>query len=138
MNDRTTGDVRWSLWAVGIIAVVWNAMGCINFLSQMDAEAVAAMPEAYRTLVEGRPAWATVAFAVAVFGGVAGGVLLLLKSSAAYPVFVASLLGAVGAQLPLLGMADFPVDAVVGGLMQVVVGAFLVGYSRHRARGSGS
>ena len=105
-------------------------MGCINFLSQMNAEAVSAMPEAYRAIVEGRPTWATVAFAIAVFGGVLGGLLLLLKKSAAYYVFIASLLGGVGAQLPFVGMVGFPVEALVGGLMQLVVGAALVWYSR--------
>lgn len=136
MNDRAVGGIHWSFWLVGAVAVVWNAMGCVNFLSQMNAEAVSAMPESYRAIVEARPAWATVAFAVAVFGGVLGGLLLLLKKSAAYYVFVASLIGAVGAQLPFLGMVGFPAAALVGGLMQLVVGAFLVWYSR-RAEGKG-
>jgi hypothetical protein len=129
-SNETVGGVHWSFWAIGAVAVVWNVMGCMNFLSQMNAEAVSAMPEAYRAVVEGRPAWATVAFAIAVFGGVLGGLLLLLKKSAAYYVFVASLVGAVGAQLPFLGMVGFPVEALVGGLMQLVVGAALVWYSR--------
>jgi uncharacterized membrane protein YvlD (DUF360 family) len=45
-------------------------------------------------------------------------------------VFVASLLGAVGAQIPFLGMADFPIEALIGGLMQLVVTAFLIWYSK--------
>ena len=96
----------------------------MNFLSQMNAETVAAMPESYRAIVEARPAWATAAFATAVFGGALGGVLLLVRRSAAYYVFIASLLGAVGAQIPVLGVADFPFEAMIGGLMQLVVGRF--------------
>jgi VIT1/CCC1 family predicted Fe2+/Mn2+ transporter len=75
-----------------------------------------------------------VSFAIAVFGGVLGGLLLLLKKSAAFYVFIASLLGAFGAQLPFLGMVlgktGFPIEALVGGLMQLLVGALLVWYSR--------
>lgn len=130
MNDKTVGGVHWSLWVVGAVAVVWNVMGCINFVSQMNPESVSALPESYRAIVEGRPAWATVAFAIAVFGGVLGGLLLLLRKSASFHVFLASLIGAVVAQLPFLGMEGFPFAALVGGLMQLVVGAFFVWYSR--------
>ena len=66
----------------------------------------------------------------AIFGGALGGLLLLLRKLAAYHVFVASLLGAVGAQIPFLGMADFPIEALIGGLMQLVVTAFLIWYSK--------
>ncbi len=134
MNDETVGGVHWSFWAIGAVALIFNVMGCINFFSQMNAEAVAGMPEAYRAIVESRPAWATGAFAIAVFGGALGGLLLLLRKSAAYYVFIASLLGAVAAQIPFLGMAGFPIEALVGGLMQLVVGAFLVWYAKWAER----
>ena len=136
MNDKTVGGVHWSFWAIGAAALIWNVLGCMNFFSQMNAEAVAGMPESYREIVESRPAWATGAFAIAVFGGALGGLLLLLRKSAAYHVFVASLLGAVGAQIPFLGMADFPIEALIGGLMQLVVTAFLIWYSK-RAESKG-
>lgn len=138
MADETDGGVHWSFWAIGVIAVVFHLMGCLNFLSQMNAESVASMPEAYRAIVEGRPAWATVAFAVAVFGGALGGVLLLRRRSAAYYVFIASLVGAIAAQIPILGVPDFPFEALVGGLMQVVVGAFLVWYAQWAGRKYGA
>jgi hypothetical protein len=136
MNDmnKNVHAVHRSFWVVGAVALIWNALGCINFFSQMNAGTVAAMPESYRMIVEDRPAWATVAFAIAVFGGALGGLLLLLRKSAAYYVFIASLLGAVAAQVPFLGMADFPVEALIGGLMQLVVGAFLIWYSRQIQR----
>ena len=130
MNDETVVGVHWSFWAIGAVGLVFNLMGCMNFFSQMDADMVASMPEAYRAIVESRPAWATGAFAVAVFGGALGGILLLLRKSAAYYVFIASLVGAVAAQIPFLGMAGFPIEALVGGLMQLVVGAFLVWYAK--------
>jgi len=136
MNDKLVGRVHWSFWAIGALALIWNVLGCINFFSQMNADMVSAMPEPYRAIVESRPPWATGAFAVAVFGGVLGALLLLLRKSATYYVFIASLLGALGAQLPLLGMSGFPVQALIGGLTQLVVTVFLIGYTRraeHRA-----
>ncbi len=134
MNNENVDGVHWSFWAIGAVALIFNGLGCMNFLSQMNAETVAAMPESYRAIVEARPAWATGAFAIAVFGGALGGLLLLVRRSAAYYVFIASLLGAVGAQIPVLGMADFPFEAMIGGLMQLVVGAFLIWYSRRAER----
>jgi hypothetical protein len=134
MNENTVGRVHWSFWAIGAVALIFNVMGCINFLSQMNAEGVAALPQQYRAIVEARPAWATVVFAIAVFGGALGGILLLLRKSAAFYVFVASLFGAVTAQIPFLGTTGFPVEALIGGLIQVLVTVFLIWYAKRAER----
>ena len=128
--------VHWSFWILGAAALVFNLLGCVNFISQMNADFVARMPDAYRSMIETRPQWATAAFAIAVFGGALGCGLLLLRKSVAYPVFVVSLLGAIGVQLPVLGMAGFPVEAHVGWAVQVLVTGFMIWYAR-RARHKG-
>jgi hypothetical protein len=135
MNDKTIGGVHWSFWAIGAVALIWNVMGVINFFVQMNAGALAAMPEAQRAIVEGRPAWATGAFAIAVFGGALGCLLLLLRKSAAYYLFIASLLGVIVQMIPYLGMAgstiDFgPFEISMFILMPLVVAAFLIWYSK--------
>ena len=127
MSDKTVSSVPWSFWTIGVVALVWNLMGVLNFVSQMSADAVAAMPEPYRVMIEGRPMWATVAFAVAVFGGSLGCVLLLMRRSAAYYLFIASLVGAVMQMPPHLGVAS----AAIGGGAFLRVGAFLIWYSKH-------
>lgn len=134
MNDKTVGGIHWSFWVIGAVGLVFNIMGCMNLFSQMNADMVASMPEAYRAIIESRPAWVTGAFAIAVFGGALGAILLLFRKSTAYYVFIASLVGAILAQLPILGIADFPVGALIGGLSQVVVGAFLIWYSQWSER----
>jgi len=136
MSDKyeIAGRVHWSFWAIGGVTLIFNLAGVTNFIAQMDADTVAAMPDAYRTIVEGRPAWGTAAFAVAVFGGALGCLLLLLRRPAAFPAFTASLIGAVAAQVPFVGMAGFPPAALVGGLSQVVVTAFLLWYSQWTER----
>src|SRR3990172_13059980 len=92
MNDETVGGVHWSFWAIGAVALIWNVMGVINFFVQMNADTLASYPESHRAIVEGRPAWATGGFAIAVFGGAVGCLLLLLRKSAATYLFIASLL----------------------------------------------
>ncbi len=135
MNDETVGGVHWSFWAIGAVALIWNVMGVINFFVQMNANALAAMPESHRAIVEGRPAWATGGFAIAVFGGALGCLLLLLRKSAAYYLLIASLLGVIVQLIHTLGIAsstiDFsPFDILMIILMPLVVAAFLIWYSK--------
>jgi hypothetical protein len=130
MNEKTGVSIHWSFWVIGLVGLIFNLMGCMNYISQMNAGNVASLPDAYRAIVESRPAWGTGAFAIAVFGGSLGCILFLLRKSVAFYVFVVALIGAVAAQIPFLGMAEFPIAAWIGWLSQFVVGAFLVWYSR--------
>ena len=129
MSDSKADSGQKILWTIGTIALFFNLLGCMNFFSQMNADSVAAMPVAYRVIVETRPAWATAAFAIAVFGGAVAAIFLLLRKSVSMYVFGASLIGAIVAQLPLVLMAGVPAGALVGGLGQVLVTAFLAWYS---------
>lgn len=133
MKDETAGGVHWSFWTIGVVALLWNVMGVINFIGQMNAGTLAAMPESERAIIAGRPAWATGAFALAVFGGALGCLLLLLRKSAAYYLLIASLLGVIVQTIPYLGMAGstiapFEVSMII--LMPLAVAAFLIWYSK--------
>ncbi len=136
MNEKTVVGVHWSFWVIGAVGLIFNLAGCMNYISQMNADIVASMPDVYRAIVESRPAWGTAAFAIAVFGGALGCLLLLLRKSVTVYVFVASLVATVIAQIPFLGMAGFPVEAWFGWLSQLAVGAFFIGYSTW-SRGKG-
>ena len=130
MNDEKVGGVHWSFWAIGAVALIWNVMGVINYFVQMNPDVLAAYRESERAIIEGRPAWATGAFAIAVFGGALGCLLLLLRKSAAYYVFIASLLGVIVQMIPYLGMANVQVEVWMGSLLSLVVAAFLIWYSK--------
>ncbi|MCH8334971.1 MAG: hypothetical protein IIC61_03670 [Proteobacteria bacterium] len=135
MNDKTVGGVHWSFWAIGAVALIWNVLGSVNFLVQMNADMVAAMPETARAIIGGRPAWATGSFAIAVFGGAVGGLLLLFRKSAAYYLFIASLLGTIVTMIHTIRIASSTIDfslfeIVVMILMPLVVAAFLIWYSK--------
>lgn len=136
MNDRAAGGVHWSFWVIGAVALVWNVMGVINFFVQMNPDALAAYRESERAIIEGRPAWATGAFAMAVFGGALGSLLLLLRKPAAFYLFIASLLGVIGTIIHTLGAGiDFSLGEILGIiLMPLVVAAFLIWYSRQSGR----
>jgi len=131
MNDETAGGVHWSFWIISVVALIFNVMGAINYFVQMNADSLASFPELYRPIIEGRPAWATAAFAIAVFGGSLGCLLLLLRKSAAFYVLIASLLGVIVSMMHIFGVAGFSSFEIwIGVLMQLVVTAFLIWYSK--------
>src|SRR5437660_332053 len=135
MNDETVGGVHWSFWAIGAVTLIWNVLGVINFFMQMNADALASFPESHRAIVVGRPAWATGAFAIAVFGGALGCLLLLLRKPAAYYLFIASLLGVIVQLIHTLGMARStiaygPAEISLYILMPLGLAVFLIWYSK--------
>lgn len=104
-------------------------MGSMNYFMQTNPEMVANYPEAAQSLIENRPLWATIAFAIAVFGGVLAEILLLLKKSVAYYIFVASFLGALITNIHTFQVTS-AIDIWVGSLMSLIIAAFLIWYSK--------
>tara|TARA_Y100000589_G_scaffold271041_1_gene263522 strand:- start:4722 stop:5144 length:423 start_codon:yes stop_codon:yes gene_type:complete len=77
------------------IMVVWNAMGVLAFVSQllMTPEMIAQLPEAQQETYKNIPTWSMVAYALAVFGGLLGSLMLALGKKLAFPLLVVSLAG---------------------------------------------
>jgi len=121
--------VHWSFWVICVVALIWNVMGSINFIMQMNPDMLAKYPEAAKSLVASRPSWATITFAFAVFGGVIGVILLILKKAAAYYLFLASLLGVILVNIHTLAVSS-ATNILVGSLMSLVVAVFLIWYTK--------
>lgn len=123
-------------WIVSGLLLAWNLLGVMAYVqeSTMSAEALGAMPDAQRALLQSRPAWATAAFAVAVFGGAAGCLMLLLRSRLAVPVLALSCVGVVAQMTHAFLIADsYAVYGPGGTIMPAMVLAisiFLVWYAR--------
>ncbi len=120
---------HWSFWVICIVALIWNLMGSINFFMQMNPDTVVGYSDAAQSLIASRPLWATVGFAIAVFGGVVGDVLLLLKNSVAFYLFVASFICVIVANIHTVRVSDSP-ELLIGSFMSLVVAAFLIWYSK--------
>ena len=135
MNDKAVTRVHWSFWLISAIALTWNVLGSVNFFMQMNPDMLDAYRESERAIIQGRPVWATAAFAVAVIVGALGGLLLLLRKSAAIYLFVASLIGVIVTMVHTLGVDyDFTLaEILVMVLMPFVVAALLVWYSKYAA-----
>jgi hypothetical protein len=123
-------------WIIGITALIWNLMGVYAYLTQayMTDEALAALPEAQRALYDNLPAWVTAAFAIAVFGGALGCILLLLRKKLATSILAVSLIAILVQMTYNLFMSKASEVYGPGGMimpvMVIVIGLFLVWYSK--------
>ncbi len=84
-------------WAAAILGLAWNAFGVVQYLGSVRATRESLLAQGLTpeqaVVMTGYPAWMTAVFAVGVFGGLLGTVLLLLRKGAAVPVFAVSLAG---------------------------------------------
>ena len=87
----------WHLWVVGVLSLLWNAMGAADYtLTELGNQAwleSAGMGPEEIAYIASFPAWAVAGWAIGVWSCLAGSVLLLLRSRHAYPAFVIALLG---------------------------------------------
>ena len=84
-----------SFWVISVIALLWNLMGVNAYIQQaFKTDSFKAMyNEEQLKMIAEAPAWATAAFAIAVFGGLLGCILLLRRKQIAKTVFIVSLIG---------------------------------------------
>lgn len=81
-------------WVVAVLALLWEAMGCFAYLRDvsMTAADIAALPDGQRQLYAAMPAWQAAVYAVAVWVGLSGAVMLLMRRAWARPLFIVSLI----------------------------------------------
>ena len=86
------GRAPWHLWLIGILALLWNGMGALDYtMTETRNQAyLKAMTPAQLEYIYGFPAWAVAAWALAVWGGVVACLLLLARKRLAVPVFIVS------------------------------------------------
>lgn len=91
------GRTPWHLWVIGVIALLWNAVGAFDYLmtETRNAAYMAKFTPEQLAFFYGIPAWAVAAWAIAVWGGVLGALLLLLRKRLAVWVFLISFAGLV-------------------------------------------
>lgn len=129
-----------SFWIVGVVALLWNLMGVYQFyLGNYELESLreSVSAEAF-SIMESLPMWYSIVFAVAVFSGVLGCVLVLMKKKFAIPVFAISLLTVLVVEIYwLLGTDIIQTSGYIAALMPMIVIAvaiFLYYYSKGAAR----
>ena len=144
MTDAANQPVKTPkhLWVVGLVAVLWNAIGVMDFtLTELKNEAYlkAFTPEQLACLA-GFPLWAVITWGAGVYGGFIGSILLLARQRWAVPVFLVSIIGAVLTSLYSHVLSDTMkkmgggTGAVIFSLVIIIIAILLWIYARAMTR----
>ena len=97
MNQVTRQPTPWHIWATGGLTLLWNAMGAADYtvthVGGADYLAKNGFGPEVIAYFDTLPLWATAGWAMGVWGGVLGSLLLLFRSRFAVLAFALSLLG---------------------------------------------
>lgn len=125
-----------SFWIIGVLTLIWNAIGSIAYLGQkfMTEDIKSAIHKDQLEIIQNTPAWATAAFAFAVWFGLLASIFLLIRKKWATNFFMISFAG-VFVQLiyNIFFSKAFEVygtAGVVQALITVSISIFLIWYSR--------
>ena len=132
-----------SYWIIAVIALIWNIMRVMSYLGQvyMTDDMKASMTPEQQELLANTPAWSTGLFAVAVFAGLLGSFLLLMRKKLATPVFLISLITV----LINMGYSFFATNqsevfgkmhGIVMPIMIIIIAVFLYMYSKKSGENS--
>jgi hypothetical protein len=133
-------NTPWHLWVTGTLALLWNCVGAFDYvMTQMrNASYLSSFTPEQLAYVDSFPKWVVATWALSVWGGVVGSILLLLRKRLAVPVFAISLAAMVPTFFYYYVLTDsLAVMGGVGGLLftgvVVVVGIALLVYARNLA-----
>lgn len=137
----TPQSTPWHLWLVGILGLLWNAMGAFDYLmteTQNESYMSRFTPEQLEFFY-GFPTWVVALWAIAVWGGVLGAILLLLRRRLAAPVLLVSFLAMIGTSIHNFFLANgLEIMGGMGFLFTALIFLFaliLWLYARAMARG---
>lgn len=141
MTD-TTFKTPWHLWAVGMLAVLFNGVGAFDHAMKLAQGAAylesAGMTPAQIAYYQELPAWMQLVWATGVWSAMLGSVFILARRHWAFPVFAVSL---TAFALNLFYMYILSAGGAIMGppmmIASVVITAFLVfflWYARAMAR----
>ena len=90
------------IWIVGILALLWNGFGCYDYFmtrtsgaAYIDSMMHTDQGSAIMAYINGFPIWVSAAWGFGVWGGLAGSILLVMRSRHAVAAFAVSAIGAV-------------------------------------------
>jgi hypothetical protein len=87
-NESTTNKPPVWFWIVSVLALLWNGAGVYQYLQQAyntDSFKAMCTPEQLEVYAN-LPSWYTAVFAIAVFGGFLGCLMLLFRKKIAYTI----------------------------------------------------
>lgn len=146
MTNGQAAGTPWHLWVIGVVALLFNAFGCYDYYMSQTANrayiesAVGGMGidvDAALEYFANFPLWMDFIWAIGVWGGLLGAVLLLLRNKLAYPVWAVSLVALVISNIygfiePIPGITD-PTPTYIAIATIFVIMLLLTFYARNMA-----
>lgn len=122
-------------WIVSILALFWNFMGVFSYLTQvyMTDEVLNALPAEDQELLTNLPAWVTAAYAIAVFSGFFGSLVLLFRKKLAETLFTLSFIAVLVQQAYYFFLQDYITlsgQNIILPLVIIIISGFLMWYSK--------
>ena len=92
-SPAATPVVPRHLWVVGVLSLLWNSVGAFDYLMTQtrNASYLSAFTPEQLAYFQAFPSWVVATWALSVWGGVLGSILLLLRRRLALTVFGVSL-----------------------------------------------
>lgn len=124
-------------WVIAIVALLWNVMGVISYLGQklMTPEMLGKLPQEQQDMYNQMPMWATAAFAIAVWGGLAASISMVVRKKWANQLFILSFVGIVVQMVYNVFISNALEVYGPGGLVMPVMilafGLLFIFYSKH-------
>ena len=127
-------------WIIGLVSLIWNLMGVFQYLQQayMTDSFKEMYTEEQLNMITDSPSWATAAFAIAVFAGAIGSLLLLLRKKIAKSVLILSLMGVLVQMyhnfFVIDSMAIYGPGAIAMPIMVIGFAIFLIWYADYATK----
>jgi hypothetical protein len=139
-GSRARGKAPVHLWVVGVLALLWNAIGAFDYLAtQVELKFYLQQftPEQL-SYFYGFPAWAVSGWAFGVWGAFVGSIGLLLRRKWSVWAFAVSIAGMVVSSLYTFGLSEgVKIMGTGGAIFTAVIWAvaiFLLIYARAQAK----
>ncbi len=110
---------RWYMVAA-IGSVLFMLVGCGGYLLEVTADPQA-LPVDQRAALLARPTWMIAAYGVAVWVGLAGAIMLVLRRKLAVPLLLVSLIGVIFTFLPLAIVPGVRDNATINDIAAAII-----------------
>jgi len=130
MTETAASRAPWHLWVVGGVLTLWGAFGAWDFTATVTRfrPYLDVFPPDMLTYFLSAPWYAYAAWGLGTWGGLIGGVLLLLRNKRAVLALIAAVIGAAGSlAVCFIDPAPFA-DPIASGAIVAVTALFL-GYA---------
>jgi hypothetical protein len=126
VDETPRATAPWWHWVVSVIALLWNGYGGYDYVMSKTQGAAyfqkMGATEAQVAFMTGYPFWMNVVYAIGIWGGVLGAVLLLVRSRYAVHSLAASLAAYLVSLVYTYGMAHgAAIQGQAGMIMSAVI-----------------